>query len=43
VARLDAASEAKQGEPLELWFDASRLQLFDPQSGRNLLVADQRA
>jgi multiple sugar transport system ATP-binding protein len=43
VARLDAASKAKQGEPLELWFDASRLQLFDPQSGRNLLVADQRA
>ncbi|HEY6399395.1 MAG TPA: sn-glycerol-3-phosphate ABC transporter ATP-binding protein UgpC [Solirubrobacteraceae bacterium] len=43
VARLDAASKAKQGEPLELWFDASRLQLFDPQTGRNLLVADKRA
>jgi multiple sugar transport system ATP-binding protein len=38
VARLDAASSVKQGQPAELWFDSSRLQLFDPQSGRSLLA-----
>jgi multiple sugar transport system ATP-binding protein len=38
VARLDADSGAKQGQPIELWFDASKLQLFDPHSGRNLMI-----
>ncbi len=38
VARLDPASEVKQGEEAELWVDASRLQLFDPEDGRNLMV-----
>jgi multiple sugar transport system ATP-binding protein len=38
VARLDPASEVKQGEEVELWVDASRLQLFDPEDGRNLMV-----
>ena len=38
VARLDPASEIKQGEETELWGDASRLQLFDPEEGRNVLV-----
>jgi multiple sugar transport system ATP-binding protein len=38
VARLDAASSVKQGEPITLWFDAARLQLFDPETGRNLLT-----
>jgi multiple sugar transport system ATP-binding protein len=37
VARLDASSPVKQGETLELWFDTSRLALFDPQSGHSLL------
>jgi multiple sugar transport system ATP-binding protein len=37
VARLGGASKAKQGQPLELWFDPSHLQLFDPDSGRSLL------
>src|SRR5215210_4789086 len=38
VARLDPASEVKQGQEVELWVDASRLQLFDPDDGRNLMV-----
>jgi multiple sugar transport system ATP-binding protein len=38
VARLDAASTVKQGESGELWYDSSRLQLFDPESGRSLLT-----
>ncbi len=41
VARLDPASEVKQGEEAELWVDASRLQLFDPEDGRNLMVDSQ--
>jgi multiple sugar transport system ATP-binding protein len=45
VARLDAASRARQGEEAVLWFDARQLQLFDPQTGRSLLAdgADARA
>ena len=38
VARLDPASEVKQGQEAELWVDATRLQLFDPKDGRNLMV-----
>ncbi len=32
------ASKAKQGQPLELWFDPQHLQLFDPETGRSLLA-----
>ena len=32
----------KQGQEAELWVDATRLQLFDPEDGRNLMV-DQEA
>jgi multiple sugar transport system ATP-binding protein len=38
VARLDPASQVKQGQEAELWVDATRLQLFDPEDGRNLMV-----
>jgi len=38
VARLDPASEVRQGQESELWVDATRLQLFDPEDGRNLMV-----
>jgi multiple sugar transport system ATP-binding protein len=38
VARLDPGSEVKQGEEAELWVDATKLQLFDPEDGRNLMV-----
>jgi multiple sugar transport system ATP-binding protein len=40
VARLDAASRARQGEEVELWFDGRKLQLFDAESGRSLLAGD---
>jgi multiple sugar transport system ATP-binding protein len=38
VARLDPASEVRQGHEAEMWVDATRLQLFDPEDGRNLMV-----
>ena len=38
VARLDPGSKVKNGEDIELWVDATRLQLFDPEDGRNLMV-----
>jgi multiple sugar transport system ATP-binding protein len=38
VARLAGSSKAKQGQPLELWFDPQHLQLFDPETGRSLLA-----
>jgi multiple sugar transport system ATP-binding protein len=38
VARLDPASQVKQGQEAELWIDATRIQLFDPEDGRNLMV-----
>ena len=37
VARLDAATRIKEEEQATLWFDTSKIQLFDPQSGRSLL------
>jgi multiple sugar transport system ATP-binding protein len=36
VTRLSAASLAKEGGPLDVWFDADKVQLFDPANGRNL-------
>jgi multiple sugar transport system ATP-binding protein len=36
VARLDPASDIKQGQEAELWVDATRLHLFDPEDGRSL-------
>jgi multiple sugar transport system ATP-binding protein len=38
VARLEAASQVQEGQELELWYDASKLHLFDAESGRSLLV-----
>jgi multiple sugar transport system ATP-binding protein len=40
VARLDAASRARQGQDTELWFDARKIQLFDPESGRSLFSSN---
>jgi multiple sugar transport system ATP-binding protein len=40
VARLAAKSRARQGENLEMWFDSSQLQLFDPDGGKSLLTGD---
>ena len=36
VARLDAESRAKVGEPTEVWLDASKMHFFDADSGRAL-------
>ena len=36
--RLDPAADVKQGQEAELWVDATKLQLFDPDDGRNLMV-----
>jgi multiple sugar transport system ATP-binding protein len=41
VARLDPASDVTEGEETEMWVDATRLQLFDPDDGRNLTVGDR--
>src|SRR5215210_5002861 len=38
VARLDPAARVQQGQEAELWVDATKLQLFDPDDGRNLMV-----
>ena len=37
VARIDPASSLSKGDEAELWLDAGRLLMFDPESGRNLL------
>jgi multiple sugar transport system ATP-binding protein len=39
VARLDPASRVRAGTDAELWVDARRLHLFDPDDGRNLTAA----
>ncbi|WP_199441413.1 ABC transporter ATP-binding protein [Umezawaea beigongshangensis] len=36
VTRISATSTAKVGEPAEIWFDADKVQLFDPATGKNL-------
>jgi multiple sugar transport system ATP-binding protein len=41
VARLEPASKVKVGEEAELFVDATRLQLFDPDNGINLTVEQQ--
>jgi multiple sugar transport system ATP-binding protein len=36
VARLDPQSRVQEGQEAELWLDASKLHLFNPDGGRNL-------
>ena len=36
VARLDAASDISRGDDAELWVDAAKLHLFDPETGESL-------
>jgi multiple sugar transport system ATP-binding protein len=36
VARIDAASELREGAEGELWLDSTRLHLFDPENGERL-------
>jgi multiple sugar transport system ATP-binding protein len=40
VARLDAASLAREGQEIELFVDVSKLHLFDLGTGRNVTVGD---
>ncbi|MEJ7893398.1 MAG: hypothetical protein WKF94_12235 [Solirubrobacteraceae bacterium] len=40
VARLDADSTAKQGVESELFFESSKLHLFEPESGDSLRSGD---
>ncbi|MGI8761637.1 MAG: ABC transporter ATP-binding protein [Jatrophihabitantaceae bacterium] len=39
VARLDAATEVREGSEAELWADVSAIHVFDPASGENLTGA----
>jgi len=41
VARLDSASQAREGKEIQLWVDAAKVQLFDPKTGHNIAVADR--
>ncbi len=41
VTRLSSASGATEGASAEIWFDADKVQLFDPSSGRNLTYAER--
>jgi multiple sugar transport system ATP-binding protein len=36
VARLDAATQIREGQQAELWVDARAMHVFDPATGRNL-------
>src|SRR6266536_1028142 len=38
VVRLDSASRAREGEPMELWFDTSKIHLFNPENGAHLTL-----
>jgi multiple sugar transport system ATP-binding protein len=38
VARLDPASQVRQGSEAELWLDATKIKLFDPSDGRSLIT-----
>ncbi|MET9632094.1 sn-glycerol-3-phosphate ABC transporter ATP-binding protein UgpC [Lentzea sp. NPDC006480] len=41
VTRLSSASGASEGASADIWFDADKVQLFDPSSGRNLTYTER--
>jgi multiple sugar transport system ATP-binding protein len=43
VARLSAGTRIKEEEQANLWFDATKIHLFEPHSGRSLLTAGPQA
>jgi multiple sugar transport system ATP-binding protein len=43
VARLDAASQVREGSEAELWADVRKIHVFDPKSGENLGLEQQLA
>jgi multiple sugar transport system ATP-binding protein len=40
VTRLSASSSATEGQSTEVWVDTSKLQVFDPKTGRNLTARE---
>jgi multiple sugar transport system ATP-binding protein len=40
VTRLSATSGAAEGASMEVWFDADKIQLFDPSNGKNLTYSE---
>jgi len=40
VTRISAASGATEGQQAEIWFNADKVQLFDPASGKNLTFSE---
>jgi multiple sugar transport system ATP-binding protein len=39
TARLDAASDVRRGRTARLWYDTSKVHVFDTESGKNLVAA----
>jgi multiple sugar transport system ATP-binding protein len=40
VARLEPASQVRQGQEAELWFNSDHVHVFDPENGKTLLGGD---
>ncbi len=40
TARLDASSRVRRGEQARLWYDTSKVQIFDSDGGQNLVPGD---
>ncbi|MFV0458680.1 MAG: ABC transporter ATP-binding protein [Actinomycetales bacterium] len=40
TARLDASSHVKMGDTATLWYDSSKMSLFDPNTGENLVPVE---
>ncbi|MCE3553926.1 sn-glycerol-3-phosphate ABC transporter ATP-binding protein UgpC [Pseudonocardia sp. RS11V-5] len=40
VTRLSAASSAREGQSVDVWVDTSKLQVFDPKTGKNLTTSE---
>jgi multiple sugar transport system ATP-binding protein len=40
TARLDAVANVRRGKTARLWYDTSKIQVFDPATGANLIPAD---
>jgi multiple sugar transport system ATP-binding protein len=43
VVSLDGASQIQEGDEAEIWVDAKRMHLFDPNTGENLTVDKAKA
>ncbi len=42
VARLDAQTRIREGEPAELWADTRSIHVFDLETGRNLTAGESQ-